>query len=120
MNIFCQAHIAHDAFMHMRAYDALLAQNAKHIMLVCMFLCSYRQLHEERQNLIRQWEEAMDAMRHRDAAIAAATDQFAEQKRLLRERQRELDAQARFLDNETANTKEADARIAYYDRELVS
>lgn len=59
-------------------------------------------------------------MRHRDAAIAAAGEQFAMQKEVLRERRRELDAQARFLENEVLNNKEADARVAYYEREVVS
>ncbi|GLI65004.1 hypothetical protein VaNZ11_008430 [Volvox africanus] len=78
----------------------------------------FRKLHIERQDLIRQWEEAVEAMRHRDAAIAAASEQFALQKEVLRERKRELDAQARFLENEVLNTKEADARVAYYEREV--
>ncbi|KAG2422661.1 hypothetical protein HXX76_015898 [Chlamydomonas incerta] len=78
----------------------------------------FRRLHVERQDLIRQWEEAVEAMRHRDSAIAAASEQFAMQKDVLRERKRELDAQARFLENETLNTKEADARVAYYEREV--
>ncbi|KAG2493473.1 hypothetical protein HYH03_008290 [Edaphochlamys debaryana] len=78
----------------------------------------FRKLHVERQDLIRQWEEAVEAMRHRDTAIAAASEQFAMQKEVLRERKRELDAQARFLENETLNTKEADARVAYYEREV--
>ncbi|GFR48534.1 hypothetical protein Agub_g10430 [Astrephomene gubernaculifera] len=78
----------------------------------------FRKLHLERQELIRQWEEAVEAMRHRDVAIAAASEQFALQKEVLRERKRELDAQARFLENEVLNTKEADARVAYYEREI--
>ncbi|PNH02795.1 Coiled-coil domain-containing protein 39 [Tetrabaena socialis] len=78
----------------------------------------FRRLHVERQDLIRQWEEAVEAMRHRDGAIAAASEQFTMQKVVLRERKRELDAQARFLENEMLNNKEADARVAYYEREV--
>lgn len=29
----------------------------------------FRQLHQERQDLIRQWDEAREAMKHRDEAI---------------------------------------------------
>ncbi len=47
----------------------------------------------ERQSLIRQWEEAVEALRHRDGAIAAASEQFAMQKDVLRQRKKELDAQ---------------------------
>jgi hypothetical protein len=34
----------------------------------------FRALHAERQDLIRQWDEAMEAMRHRDHAIAVASE----------------------------------------------
>lgn len=33
----------------------------------------FRQLHQERQDLIRQWDEARDAMKSRDEAIQVAT-----------------------------------------------
>lgn len=49
-----------------------------------------------------------------------ASETFASRKQDLRERQSEVDAQARFLDNEGANNKEVESRIAYYDREVVS
>ncbi|MEW5311178.1 MAG: hypothetical protein WDW38_002914 [Sanguina aurantia] len=78
----------------------------------------FRKLHGERQELIRQWDEAMDAMKQRDGAILVASETFASRKQDLRERQSEVDAQARFLDNEGANNKEVESRIAYYDREV--
>jgi len=34
-----------------------------------------RKLHNERQVLIRQWEDAMQAMGHRDKAIVLASEQ---------------------------------------------
>jgi hypothetical protein len=46
--------------------------------------------------------------------------QFAARKAELRERKAELDAQAKFLESEGMNNKEVDARIAFYDREVVS
>lgn len=33
----------------------------------------FRQLHQERQDLIRQWDEARDAMKSRDEAIQVRT-----------------------------------------------
>ncbi|GAX79427.1 hypothetical protein CEUSTIGMA_g6868.t1 [Chlamydomonas eustigma] len=78
----------------------------------------FRKLHAERQDLIRQWDEAMTAMTHRDAAIAAASELFAVKKMELRQRKVELDAQARFLEDESMNNKEVDARIAFYEREI--
>ena len=35
----------------------------------------FRQLHQERQDLIRQWDEARDAMKSRDEAIQVSTPQ---------------------------------------------
>ena len=59
-------------------------------------------------------------MHHRDEAIVVAGEQFAAKKLEIRERKAALDAQARFLEDEGVNNKEADARIAFYDREIVS
>ncbi|KAF5827559.1 coiled-coil domain-containing protein 39 [Dunaliella salina] len=78
----------------------------------------FRKLHNERQVLIRQWEDAMQAMNHRDKAIVLASEQFTARKAELRQRKAELDAQARFLESEGINNKEVDARIAFYDREM--
>ena len=66
-------------------------------------------------------------MIYRDGAAAdtpptnaqAATQLFAEAKAHLRRRHAEMDSLARFLDNEKVNNKELDARIAFYDREVV-
>jgi len=85
-----------------------------------IFLSAFRKLHGERQDLIRQWDEAMEAMSHRDEAIAVASEQFAAKKLEIRQKKAELDAQARFLEDEGVNNKEVDARIALYDREIVS
>jgi len=78
----------------------------------------FRKLHNERQVLIRQWEDAMQAMNHRDKAIVLASEQFTARKAELRQKKAELDAQARFLESESINNKEVDARIAFYDREM--
>mmetsp|Transcript_9124 Transcript_9124/g.17160 ORF Transcript_9124/g.17160 Transcript_9124/m.17160 type:complete len:907 (-) Transcript_9124:51-2771(-) len=78
----------------------------------------FRRLHQERQNLVRQWDEALEAMHHRDEAIAAASESFAAERTILRSKQQELDEQSRSLDGEVANNREVDARIALCDRDL--
>ena len=75
-------------------------------------------LHKERQELIRQWDDAMDQMRRNDDAIQHATELFAATKGDLRELQSRLDVSAKFLDGEMANNKERDAQIALLDRDL--
>jgi hypothetical protein len=51
--------------------------------------------------------------------LSACCLQFAARKAELRQKKAELDAQARFLESEGINTKEVEARIAFYDRETV-
>uniref|UniRef100_A0A061QV58 Flagella associated protein n=1 Tax=Tetraselmis sp. GSL018 TaxID=582737 RepID=A0A061QV58_9CHLO len=78
----------------------------------------FRRLHKERQDLVSQWDEAMETMRKRDEMIQVASERFAEMKARLRDKKGELDQQARFLDNEVANNRELDAQIGAYDREV--
>mmetsp|Transcript_5315 Transcript_5315/g.17662 ORF Transcript_5315/g.17662 Transcript_5315/m.17662 type:complete len:868 (+) Transcript_5315:644-3247(+) len=76
----------------------------------------FRELHGERQELVRQWDEAVDAMRKRDESIQRASEAFAQRKLELREKQMALDHTAKFLDNEVANNRELDAQIAIAER----
>eukprot|EP00899_Mesostigma_viride_P026492 jgi/Mesvir1/7027/Mv09154-RA.2 len=78
----------------------------------------FRALHAERQQLVRQWEDAVEAMRKRDEAIQAASEVFASNKARIREKQTTLDARARFLANELANNRELEGRISLADRAL--
>eukprot|EP00878_Enallax_costatus_P027581 GHUV01029712.1.p1 GENE.GHUV01029712.1~~GHUV01029712.1.p1 ORF type:complete len:477 (+),score=186.93 GHUV01029712.1:553-1983(+) len=78
----------------------------------------FRQLHQERQDLIRQWDEARDAMKTRDEAIQVMAAAYAERKVQLKQKQAELDAQARFLAGEVANNRELEAQITYFEREM--
>ena len=78
----------------------------------------FRALHGERQQLVAQWEEAVIAIKRRDAAIQDAAERFAEQRRGLRERQALLDERARFFEQEAANNKELGLRIAATERAL--
>lgn len=80
---------------------------------------SQRSLHKERQDLLRQWDDAVDAMRKRDNAIENAHERFNNRKAMLSQKQEELDAQAQFLDNEVANNRELEGRIDNLDREVV-
>lgn len=80
---------------------------------------SQRSLHKERQDLLGQWDDAVDAMRKRDTAIENANERFQNRKAMLSQRQEELDAQAQFLENEVANNKELEGRIEILDRDVV-
>ena len=78
----------------------------------------FRELHEERQALLKQFEDAADAITKRDAAIREASELYATRKAELRTRQTHLDEKARFLEAETQNNKELGTQIAAQERSL--
>jgi len=80
----------------------------------------FRRLHEERQELVRQWEDAVESMKRRDQDIQAASEAFAGKKMEIREKQANLDERAKFLEQEKANNREVDARIQLADRGLAN
>lgn len=80
----------------------------------------YRRLHTERQQLVAAWDAAAAAMRRRDEAIGAASAAFAERRVALRRRRGKLDAQAALLEGEAAAYRELEARIAHFEKEVVS
>jgi hypothetical protein len=80
----------------------------------------YRRLHAERTALIAQWDEAAAAAARRDEAIAAAGAEFSARRAALRRRKVELDAKAAGLEAEEATQRELEARVAHFEKELVT
>lgn len=76
----------------------------------------YRQLHVQRQELVKQWNDAMDAMMKRDQAIAATGEQIAEVKKHVRERERTLAQEKEYLEAEETNNKQMEVQIGGADR----
>lgn len=79
---------------------------------------AYKKMHQERQDLINQWSEAIEAMGQRDTAlvaveesIAALTVEEGKKKEILREKQK-------FLDSQKSNNQALEAKIAVADRQL--
>merc|ERR1711998_813410 len=66
----------------------------------------FRALHEERQHLIKQWEDALAAMKRRDEAITEASYKFADLKKQVEGKENELKQKAKFLDSEKQNNEE--------------
>jgi hypothetical protein len=75
--------------MHPLLSDCYPHKTIPHPLCLCMALCfdlqaaqiqldraaqDFRQLHQKRQDLIRQWDEARDAMKSRDEAIQVSPD----------------------------------------------
>merc|ERR1719261_1969464 len=57
----------------------------------------FRQLHSERQQLVQQWQNSIEAMKRRDAEIAAAGERFANAKQVLEEKEEVLAENAQRL-----------------------
>ena len=73
----------------------------------------FRELHEERQALLKQFEDATDAISKRDIAIREASELYAQKKSELHARQTHLDEKARFLEAEKQNNKVGSKHKSY-------
>eukprot|EP01012_Entosiphon_sulcatum_P050738 TRINITY_DN69648_c0_g1_i1.p1 TRINITY_DN69648_c0_g1~~TRINITY_DN69648_c0_g1_i1.p1 ORF type:complete len:868 (+),score=296.52 TRINITY_DN69648_c0_g1_i1:132-2735(+) len=78
----------------------------------------FKNLHRERQELIKQWEETIQAMHSRDEYIKAAGERFAEGKAWQIKRTEQLQDRAAFLNIEQQNNKELENKIAQEERVL--
>ena len=78
----------------------------------------FRKLHAERQELVTQWEQAVEAMQARDETIKRAHEEFAEAKRDLREKQEALNEKEEFLQTEQKNNAEVDLVINNLERQV--
>ena len=58
----------------------------------------FRALHAERQDVVRQWEDVIESMKRRDAAILEASRDFAKRRKEIRARRAALAERARFLE----------------------
>ncbi|KOO52804.1 flagella associated protein [Chrysochromulina tobinii] len=78
----------------------------------------FRKLHEERGELVSQWEEAVVSMQKRDEAIQRAHEQFSVAKRQLREKQEVLAEREAFLLSEQKNNVEVENKITALERSV--
>eukprot|EP00741_Cyanophora_paradoxa_P020955 tig00021319_g20230.t1 len=78
----------------------------------------FRQLHHERQELVTQWEEAINAMQKRDEAIRVAGEHYADGKMELKKRQDVLTEKSNFLETMKANNREEESKIQVQERNL--
>ncbi|XP_065604397.1 coiled-coil domain-containing protein 39 [Cyrtonyx montezumae] len=79
-----------------------------------------RRVHQERQEVIRQWENAIQQMQKRDQQIDHCALLLAELKQEMRKKESVLKEKASFLVNETVNNMEYEKRISSAEREAAS
>ncbi|XP_025916590.1 coiled-coil domain-containing protein 39 [Apteryx rowi] len=80
----------------------------------------FRRVHQERQEVIRQWENAIEQMQRRDQQIDHCTMLITEIKQEMREKEVVLKEKTSFLINETVNNVEYEKTISSAEREATS
>ncbi|KAI1235969.1 hypothetical protein IHE44_0002062 [Lamprotornis superbus] len=77
----------------------------------------FRRVHQERQEVIRQWENAIHQMQKRDQEIDECALLIAEIKQEIRKKEILLKEKTAFLVNETVNNMEYEKKISSAERE---
>ncbi|NXH23829.1 CCD39 protein, partial [Myiagra hebetior] len=77
----------------------------------------FRRVHQERQEVIRQWENAIQQMQKRDQEIDHCALLIAEIKQEIRNKELLLKEKTSFLVNETVNNMEYEKKISSAERE---
>ncbi|KAJ3041458.1 Coiled-coil domain-containing protein 39, partial [Rhizophlyctis rosea] len=78
----------------------------------------FKRLHRERQELIAQWEGAIDNMRKRDQDIVDAQGRYQGTKEEIKQKQAVIDEKQRFLDEQHAANGETEKKIGVLDRNV--
>ncbi|DAZ96764.1 TPA: hypothetical protein N0F65_012341 [Lagenidium giganteum] len=77
----------------------------------------FRQLHEERQKLVKQWQDTIEAMKMRDEEIAAASEQYALSRQALQQKKDILAEQKNRLKLQEQENNEAQVKISAKGRQ---
>ncbi|NXP03510.1 CCD39 protein, partial [Thinocorus orbignyianus] len=80
----------------------------------------FRRVHQERQEVIKQWENAIQQMQKRDQQIDHCALLIAEIKQEIRKKESVLKEKSSFLVNETLNNMEYEKKISSAEREASS
>lgn len=78
----------------------------------------FRKAHNERQELIRQWEATIEQMQRRDNEMDALNRELAQVKTNVRDHQESVKEKQQFLDNEMENNQEQQKQIQATDRQV--
>lgn len=76
----------------------------------------FREIHRQRQDLVIQWQEAIETMQRRDEEIAAASERFADNKERIRTKQEALAHSAHLLKQMEQENKDFEVKIVARQR----
>ncbi|XP_077017256.1 coiled-coil domain-containing protein 39 [Tamandua tetradactyla] len=79
----------------------------------------FRKIHNERQELIRQWESTIEQMQKRDRDIDDSALALSRIKQEIREKESLVKEKIRFLESEIGNNAEYEKRISAADRKVL-
>uniref|UniRef100_A0A2I3RF27 Coiled-coil domain-containing protein 39 n=1 Tax=Pan troglodytes TaxID=9598 RepID=A0A2I3RF27_PANTR len=79
----------------------------------------FRKIHNERQELIKQWENTIEQMQKRDGDIDNCALELARIKQETREKENLVKEKIKFLESEIGNNTEFEKRISVADRKLL-
>ncbi|XP_069720801.1 coiled-coil domain-containing protein 39 isoform X2 [Phaenicophaeus curvirostris] len=80
----------------------------------------FRRVHQERQEVTRQWENTIQQMQKRDQQIDHCALLITEIKQEMRKNEMVLEEKTSFLVNETLNNMEYEKKISFAEREATS
>ncbi|KAK3603714.1 hypothetical protein CHS0354_023327 [Potamilus streckersoni] len=76
----------------------------------------FRRAHQERQELIQQWENTIEQMQRRDKEMDLLAAQLAKVKAEVRKREESIKEKQMFLENEIENNREQEKKISFAER----
>ncbi|XP_073660024.1 coiled-coil domain-containing protein 39 isoform X4 [Tursiops truncatus] len=79
----------------------------------------FRNIHNERQELIQQWENTIEQMQKRDRDIDNCALALAKIKQEIREKENLVKEKIKFLESEIGNNTEYEKKISVADREVL-
>jgi chromosome segregation ATPase len=79
---------------------------------------AFRAMHHERQQLVRQWQESIEAMKRRDEEIQIASENFQEAKQVFQEKKESLEENKHILKRQEADNSELQSAISLIERQL--
>lgn len=79
---------------------------------------SFKELHNERQELITNWENTIKSMQDSDKRILEIQEEYQKSKSEIREKQAIIDEKQAFLDQQLQNNVETEKKIGLFDRQV--
>ncbi|KAL7749405.1 Coiled-coil domain-containing protein 39 [Sorochytrium milnesiophthora] len=76
----------------------------------------FRRMHRDRQDLLTQWESAVDTMKQRDEEIVTAQEHYQKLRDEIRQKQAQIEEKQKFLDSQLAANTETEKKLESLDR----